>query len=59
MYKLWVNEDIDGNIIAAFGGYEKYIVEPVEPYDYYFYVSADVYKQIDSYKVINGELVLK
>jgi hypothetical protein len=59
MYKLWVNIDYEGNIANGYGGYEKYVGEPLEPYDYYFEVTDVVYKTIGQYKVSNGELVLK
>jgi hypothetical protein len=59
MYKLWINIDADGNIANAYGGYEQYVIEPTEIFDYYFEVTDAVYKNIGNYKVVNGELVSK
>jgi hypothetical protein len=58
MYKLWINVDVDGNIVNAYGGYENFVVEPVETYDYYFEVTDAIYKNIRNYKLVNGELIL-
>lgn len=59
MYKLWVNVDEQGNIKGTYGGHENYIVDPSEPYDYYFETNDEVFKDVGSYHVMDGELIHK
>lgn len=72
-YDLWVDVDDKGHITDSYGGHKKYPSIPQEivedevtgfaiykerNFDYHFEVSAEIFKNIDLYKVENGELVL-
>jgi hypothetical protein len=59
MYKIWLNTDENGNIVSAYGGYIDSIGTPLDSYQYEFEVTSGVYKSIGSYRVINGQLILK
>lgn len=58
MYKVWLNTNEYGIITSVYGGHQKYIVPSSEEYDWYFEVSDEVFKNIGSYKVVSGDLVL-
>lgn len=57
MIQIYCDVDENGNIIDALMG-ERII--PDRQYDFFFMVTdAEIMKNIDKYKVINRELVLK
>jgi hypothetical protein len=55
--KLYVNVNLDGDIIETLGGVEEII--PDKEYDYLFEANIDVLLNTHLYKVVNGELVAK
>lgn len=58
VYKIWLNTDESGFITDSMGGHEKYIVDPPEgEYQYYFYVDAFTFKNIEIFHIVNGELI--
>jgi hypothetical protein len=57
VYQLYVKVDDEGNIVDSIGG-ENLIVMDYE-YDYFFEVDEETLKNISSFKVENGQLVLK
>lgn len=56
MYKVWFNTDYEGNVTDEYGGYYKYVGTPLDVDNYLFYqeVSGEIYKDIRSYRYVDG-----
>lgn len=60
MYRIWLNADETGYITDSVGGHEQYIVPPPEgEYEYYFHLDDYTFKNIELFRLENGELVAK
>jgi hypothetical protein len=57
VYQLYVKVDDEGNIVDSIGGENLIVMDYV--YDYFFEVDEETLKNISSFKVENGQLVLK
>lgn len=58
MYRIWLNADETGYITDSVGGHEHYIVPPPDgEYEYYFYLDSYTFKNIELFRVVDGQLV--